>query len=87
MKGSQEIGLVFDQHKPDLGGVVRYVDADYSGDLDQRRSLLAYIFILCGFAISWYSSLQAIAALSTTEAAYIAATNGMKKAIWLRGLI
>ena len=44
-------------------------------------------FNTCGSAISWYSSLQAIAALSTTEAEYIAATEGMKEAIWLRGLI
>ena len=52
-----------------------------------RRSLSAYIFTLCGSAISWYSSFQAIAALSTTEAEHIAATEGMKEAIWLRGLV
>ena len=57
---------------------VGYVDADYGGDLDRRRSLSAYIFTLCGSAISWYSSLQAIAVLSTTEAEYIVATEGMK---------
>jgi len=34
-----------------------------------------------------YSSLQVIAALSTTEAEYIATTEGMKEAIWLRGLV
>ena len=50
-------------------------------------SLSAYIFTLCGSAISWYSSLQAIAVLSTTEAEYIVATEGMKEAIWLRGLV
>jgi len=87
MKGSPDLGLVFDQYRADPEGAVGYVDADYGGDLDRRRSLLAYIFTLCGSAISWYSSLQAIAALSTTEAEYIAATEGMKEAIWLRGLV
>nr|GEW08837.1 retrovirus-related Pol polyprotein from transposon TNT 1-94 [Tanacetum cinerariifolium] len=32
---------------------------------------------------SWYSSLQAITALSTTEAEYISSTEGVKEAIWL----
>ena len=57
LKGSSEISLVFGQHKADPGGVVGYVDADYGGDLDRRRSLSAYIFTLCGSAISWYYSL------------------------------
>ena len=87
LKGSPDLGLVFDQHRADPEGVVGYVDADYGGDLDRRSSLSAYIFTLCGSAISWYSSLQAIAALSTTKAEYIAATESMKEAIWLRGLV
>ena len=87
LKGSPDLGLVFDQHRVDPGGAVGYVDADYGGDLDRRRLLSAYIFTLCGSAISWYSSLQAITALSTTKAEYIASTEGMKEAIWLRGLV
>jgi len=87
LKGSPNLGLVFDQHRANPGGAVGYVDADYGGDLDQRRSLSAYIFTLCGSPISWYSSFQAIAVLSTTEAEYIAATEGMKEVIWLRGLV
>nr|GEX74205.1 retrovirus-related Pol polyprotein from transposon TNT 1-94 [Tanacetum cinerariifolium] len=34
-----------------------------------------------------YSSLQAITALSTTEAEYISSTKGVKEAIWLRGMV
>jgi len=79
-EGSPDLDLVFNQHRADPGGAVGYVDADYGGDL-YRRSLSAYIFTLYGSAISWYSSLQTIAALSTTEAEYIAATEGMKEAI------
>ena len=81
LNGSPDIGLVFDRHKSDLGSVDGYVDADYGGDLYRRRSLSTYIFTLCGSAISWYSSLQVVAALSTTEAKYIAATEGVKEAI------
>jgi len=87
LKDSPDLGLVFDQHRADPRGAVGNVDADYGGDLDRRRSLSACIFTLCRSAITWYSSLQAIAVMSTTEAEYIAATEGMKEAIWLRGLV
>nr|GEX99708.1 retrotransposon protein, putative, Ty1-copia subclass [Tanacetum cinerariifolium] len=43
-------------------GVVGYVDSDYAGNLDARKSLSSYIFSQYGFAISWYLSLQAITA-------------------------
>nr|GEW95506.1 retrotransposon protein, putative, Ty1-copia subclass [Tanacetum cinerariifolium] len=65
-------------------GVVGYVDFDYAGDLDARKSIFSYIFSHCGSAISWYLSLQAITALSTTEAKYISSIEGVKEAIWLR---
>ena len=52
LKGSSDLGLVFDQHRVDPRGAVGYVDADYGGDLDRRRSLSTYIFTLCGSAIS-----------------------------------
>ena len=67
--------------------VVGFVDSDYGGDLDRRRSLSGYIFTLCSGSISWKAYLQSIAALSTTEAEYVAATEGVKEATWLRGLI
>nr|GEU84370.1 retrovirus-related Pol polyprotein from transposon TNT 1-94 [Tanacetum cinerariifolium] len=77
--------------RPDLvhasNGVVGYVDSDYTGDLNARKSLSSYIFSHCGSVISWYSFLQAITSLSTTEAEYISSTEGVKEAIWLRGMV
>nr|GFA75478.1 retrovirus-related Pol polyprotein from transposon TNT 1-94 [Tanacetum cinerariifolium] len=70
-----------------LNGVVGFVDTDYAGDLDARKSLFAYILSHCGFAISWYSSLQAITALSTIKEEYISSTEGVKEAIWLQGMV
>jgi hypothetical protein len=43
------------------------------------------IFSLCGSAVSWKASLQSVVALSTTEAEYVASTEGVKEAIWMRG--
>jgi hypothetical protein len=66
--------------------VCGYVDYDFAGDLDKRRSTSGYVFTLAGGAISWMSKLQNIVALSTTEAEYVAASHACKEAVWLKGL-
>jgi len=86
VKGSIDRGLVFDRNKATTLDVVGFVDSGYAVDLDKRRSISGYIFTMCAGAILWKASLQSIAALSTTEAEYIAATEGVKEATWLRGL-
>eukprot|EP00253_Pinus_taeda_P034144 PITA_34144 len=63
-----------------------FVDADWAGDLDQRRSTSGYLFNLFGGAVSWMSKKQFVVALSTTEAEYMAATQASKEAIWLQRL-
>jgi hypothetical protein len=67
-------------------GLVGYVDSDYAGDLDKRRSLTGYVFTIGGCVVSWKVSLQATIALSTIEAEYMAISEACKEAIWLRGL-
>ncbi|KAG8488139.1 hypothetical protein CXB51_018349 [Gossypium anomalum] len=67
-------------------GVIGYVDADFAGDLDRRRSLTGYVFTIGGCAISWKATLQTTITLSTTEAEYMAITEACKEAIWLKGL-
>ncbi|KAG8492178.1 hypothetical protein CXB51_009620 [Gossypium anomalum] len=67
-------------------GVIGYVDADFAGDLDRRRSFTGYVFTIGGCAISWKATLQTTVALSTTEAEYMAITEACKEAIWLKGL-
>ncbi|KAG8481449.1 hypothetical protein CXB51_026307 [Gossypium anomalum] len=70
----------------DLSCMLWYVDADFAGDLDRRRSLTGYVFTIEGCAISWKATLQTTVALSTTEAEYMAITEACKEAIWLKGL-
>ncbi|KAF3668075.1 hypothetical protein FXO37_09705 [Capsicum annuum] len=42
--------------------------------------------LACGCAINWKVTLQHIVALSTTEAEYMAVTEPIKEALWLKGL-
>lgn len=65
-----------------------YVNANYAGDLDKRRSLTCYLFILNHYTINWKASLQSVIALSTIKAEYTAtAAEAIKEAIWLRGMV
>ena len=59
-----------------------YVDANHAGDLDKMRSLTGYIFTLFGCTVSWKAQLQLVVTFSTTEAEYIAATEGVKEVMW-----
>jgi len=64
-----------------------YVDSDFVGDLDKRRSASGYGFTLVGGTISWMSKLQSIVSLSTIEAEYIPISHACKEEIWLKGLL
>ncbi len=54
--------------------VLGYYDADWGGDLEDRRSTTGFVFIIGGGAISWSSKRQPTIALSTTKAEYMANT-------------
>ena len=63
--------------------ICRYIDFDMDGDLD-KRSTIGYVFTFVRAAISWASRKQQVVALSSTEAKYIALTEGAKELIWLQ---
>ena len=66
--------------------VHRFVDADWARDLDHRRCTSGYVFKLFGGDICWMSKRQAVVALSTIEAEYMAATHASKEVVWLQRL-
>ena len=66
--------------------LIGYIDSDFAGDLDDRKSTSGYLFTLGGVAISWKSKKQSLVWLSLTEAEYIGCGEAIRKAIWLRRL-
>lgn len=84
VKGSTDVCLKF--KKGSEFRLYGFCDSDYAGDLDKRRSISGYTFVSSGGAISWKSNLQAVVALSTTEAEFLSMTEAGKEAIWLKGL-
>lgn len=85
LKGSTGLNLVFT--KGSDFKVQGFCDSDHAADLDRKRSTSGYVFTVGGNTVSWKSSLQPVVALSTTEAEYIALTEAVKEAIWIRGLL
>ncbi|XP_031247735.1 secreted RxLR effector protein 161-like [Pistacia vera] len=67
--------------------LVGFVDADFAGDKDTRKSTTVYYFTLGGNYISWKSQLQPIVALSTIEAEYVAVADIFKEAIYFKGIL
>ncbi|KIW90700.1 uncharacterized protein Z519_08483 [Cladophialophora bantiana CBS 173.52] len=64
-----------------------YVDSDFAGCVDTRKSTTGWIFFLGGSAISWKSKRQTITTTSTCEAEYVALDNAAKEAIYLKNFI
>jgi hypothetical protein len=67
-------------------GLISYVDSDYGGDLDRRRSLSGYVFTIGDCAVSWKARLQDTVALSTAEAEYMTIAEVTKEALWFKGI-
>ena len=67
--------------------LVGYMNSDWDGSLDDRKSTSGYMFHMGSGAISWASKKQPIVAQSTAEAEYIAANAAACQAIWLRRIL
>ncbi|KAL7147678.1 hypothetical protein ABFS83_06G123400 [Erythranthe nasuta] len=85
LKGTVNTGLMFSKGKTEIE-LCGYVDSNFANDRDNRKSSTSYVFTLNGACVCWKSQFQNIVALSTTEFEYIAATETIKEAIWLKGL-
>ena len=84
LRGTTDLGLIFTpQGSNDCVG---FSDADWAGDLDDRKSTSGYVFQIGGTAVSWRSKKQTTLALSTAEAEYVALAGATQEAVWMRQL-
>jgi hypothetical protein len=85
IQGTQEWGLRFSREGS--GVVSGYSDADWAGDLSDRKSTSGYAFFFNGALVSAASRKQTTVALSTAEAEYVALAAATQEALWLRSLL
>jgi hypothetical protein len=90
LKGTQQAQLLYhptaDSAQNPLA-VQGYSDSDWGNDVNDRRSVTGWVFLLYGCAVSWQSRKQRSTALSSVEAEYMATASAVKEAIWWRGFL
>ena len=61
--------------------VMGYMDADYAGDLNDRRSTTGYVFTFAGGPICWRPMIQSLVALSTIKSENMRVIEAAKEAL------
>jgi len=64
-------------------GLAGYTDADFAGDVDDRRSTTGWVFTYHGAPISWSSKKQHLVTRSTMESEFVASSFASAEGIWL----
>jgi hypothetical protein len=88
LHGTRNRGITYhgnDEHR--INKLYGFVDADYAGDSNTRKSRTGYVMMMNSGAISWKSKLQTVIANSTTDAEVYAATLAIKEIIYLRNAL
>jgi len=84
LKGTISLVLQYNRGDDELIG---YSDADWGSDGDDRHSTTGNLFLMSGGAVSWLSKRQAVVALSSAEAEYIALSSATQETVWIRRLL
>jgi histone deacetylase 1/2 len=85
VKGTLQTGLQI--RKSPLTGISIFTDADWAGDVDDRRSTSGFAVFVGPNLISWSSKKQPTVSRSSTEAEYKALANGAAEAKWVDSLL
>ena len=86
LNGSRQLGLLYRANTLNEE-ITGFSDADWAGDVGDRKSTSGYVFLLGDAAVSWKSAKQTTVALSTAEAEYVALSTASQEAIWLQRLM
>lgn len=85
LKSSLGKGLTFT--KNNHVQVEGYTDADWAGDITNRKSTSGYFTFVGGNLVTWKSKKQKVVALSSAEAEFRGMAKGLCELLWLRRLL
>jgi hypothetical protein len=82
LKGTYEFGLWYPKGK--YLSLITYIDGDWAGCIDDRRSTNGAAFYLGECLVSWLSKKQSSVSLSIAEAEYIAVAACCTQVLWMK---
>jgi|SRR6267142_1812501 len=85
LSGTRSFGITYSVPNIPAASFIGFADVAYA-NTDDQKSTFEYIFIVAGGAITWRSKEQETIALSSMEAEYIALSEAVREACWLRNL-
>ncbi|XP_057749111.1 retrovirus-related Pol polyprotein from transposon RE1 isoform X1 [Arachis stenosperma] len=85
LKGSPGKGLLYKKHGHLQ--VEAYTDADWAGNVMDRRSTSGYCTFVGGNLVSWRSKKQSVVARSSAEAEFRAVAHGICEALWVEKIL
>lgn len=73
IKGSLYYGILYPASSNYM--LIGYYDIDYTGDLDDWKSTMGFLFFMGDHAIAWNSKKQTVVTISSCESEYVATTS------------
>ncbi|PRQ17544.1 putative RNA-directed DNA polymerase [Rosa chinensis] len=86
LKSAPGRGVMFSKHNNILE-VCGFTDADWAGNITDRRSTSGYFTFVGGNLVTWKSKKQKVVARSSAEAEYRGMAHGVCELLWLRNLL
>jgi len=85
IKGTLHYGLFFPRN--DKLKLIGFSNVDLGGDLDERKSMGAFIFCIGTTSVHWATKKQFCISLSSTKSEYKALVKATKEALWIKALL
>ena len=76
-----------EKHKNKKIVISAYCDADWGGDLDDRKSTTGYCVYINKKIVSWHTHKQPTVALSSAEAELMSACDVVKEIMWMKPML
>lgn len=86
IKGTQKLSLIYKRNIDEMG-IKCYVDSDWAGDINDRKSVTGYIIKVFGNSIVWVTRKQQCIALSSSEAELIALCAAVCECLFIQKLL
>ena len=88
LKSTAALGLNYQDNTNDSSiTLTGYCDADWAGDVDDRKSTTGYAIKINDCLINWISKKQSTVSLSSAEAEYMSISAAIQEMKWARNLL